>query len=218
MDLHNLWVVIHVIAWVFWLGTDIGVFVAAKMSENGGYSVETRLTVLKLGMLLDMAPRIAVPIVFITGVMLSNDLGFSFITPMAGWTLGLIWLLCVITGIATEGGQGKWGKLAMRLQLLINSIIAIGMGGVAIAGLLQAVSMPGWLAIKWLAFAIIALAAIILERTFAPAIMLYGKLGVDGSSDQLNADLHRALQPVYIAVLVIYGATLVAGITGLIHA
>ena len=217
MDLHDLWVVIHVLAWVFWLGTDIGVIVSAKMSENGSYTPETRLTVLKLGMLLDMAPRIAVPVVFITGVMLSNDLGFTLIPPLAGLIFGLIWLAAVIVGIATEGGQTPFGKLAMRLQFLINSIVAIGMGGLAIAGLVQALDMPAWLAVKWLAFAVVALAAIVLEKTFTPAVMLYGKLGAEGASDKLNTDLSEALKPVYIAVLVIYAATLVAGITGLTH-
>ena len=217
MDLHDLWVVIHVLAWVFWLGTDIGVIVSAKMSENGSYTSETRLTVLKLGMLLDMAPRIAVPVVFITGVMLSNDLGFTLIPPLAGLIFGLIWLAAVIVGIATEGGQTPLGKLAMRLQFLINSIVAIGMGGLAIAGLVQALDMPAWLAVKWLAFAVVALAAIVLEKTFTPAVMLYGKLGAEGASDKLNTDLSEALKPVYIAVLVIYAATLVAGITGLTH-
>lgn len=217
MDLHDLWVVIHVLAWVFWLGTDIGVFLAAKMSENGSYTPETRLTVLKLGMYLDVAPRIAVPVVFITGVMLSNDIGFELIPPLAGWTFGLIWLAAVLIGITTEGGQTPFGKLAMRFQFLINSIIAIGMGGLAIAGLAQAVDMPAWLAVKWLAFAVVAIAAIVLEKTFGPAIMLYGKLGTDGASSKLNTDLSAALKPVYWAVLVIYAATLVAGITGLIH-
>lgn len=217
MDLHDVWVVIHVLAWVFWLGTDIGVFLGAKMSENGDYSPETRLTVLKLGMFLDIAPRVAVPIVFITGVMLSNDLGFDLIPPLAGTLFGLIWLTAVIIGIATEGGQTPFGKLAMRLQLLINTIVAFGMGAIAIAGLAGAFEMPSWLAIKWLAFAVVALAAIVLERTFAPAIMLYGRLGTEGASDKLNADLSVALKPVYWAVLVIYAATLVAGITGLTH-
>jgi len=217
MQLHDLWIVIHVLGWVFWLGTDVGVFVAAKMSENSKYQPETRLTVLKLGMLLDMAPRIAVPIVFMTGVQLSNDLNITLIPAVVGWIFGLFWLGCVVIGIATEGGQGRLGGLAMKAQFLINLIIAIGMGGIAVSSFAGLADMPGWLAIKWLAYAVIALAAIVLEKKFAPAVMLYGKLAAEGSSDSLNSDLHNALQPVYTVVLVIYAATLVAGVTGLIH-
>ena len=217
MQLHDLWIVIHVLGWVFWLGTDIGVFIAAKMSENSNYTPETRLTVLKLGMILDMGPRFAVPIVFMTGVQLSNDLGIDIIPALAGWAVGLFWLACVAVGIATEGGQGKLGGLAMKSQFFINLIVAIGMGGIAASSFAGIADMPAWLAIKWLAYAVIAIAAIVLEKKFAPAVMLYGKLGAEGSSDALNADLHLALQPVYNAVLVIYAATLVAGITGLIH-
>ena len=60
MLMHELLTAIHVLGWVFWLGTDVGVFLAAKKSERRtDLSVESRLAVLELGMILDRAPRFA---------------------------------------------------------------------------------------------------------------------------------------------------------------
>ncbi len=215
--MYSTLLVIHVLGWVFWLGTDLGVFLAAKYSEKSELSVETRLKVLEVGMLLDILPRIAVPIVFMTGMSLMNILGIDAVIPLyAAIVFGMIWLAAVITGIVTEGGQGKIGALAMRTQFLFNIIVAIGMGGFGVMSVLGLSEMPLWIGLKWLSYGVIALAAIVLELTFKPAIALYGKMGAEGASPDLDAALTKSLQPVYICVLVIYAATLVAGISGLV--
>ena len=66
MTLYDVILYIHLLGFVFWLGTDIGVFIGAKFTENAEYSVETRLTILKLAMILDIAPRVAMPCLLYT--------------------------------------------------------------------------------------------------------------------------------------------------------
>ena len=53
------WLYLHILLLVFWVGTDVGVFIAAKWSEKTTLSMETRQTVLQLGMVLDRLPRSA---------------------------------------------------------------------------------------------------------------------------------------------------------------
>ena len=53
MLLYSILVFVHVLLFVFWLGTDVGVFLAAKISERSDLGTETRATVLKLGMVLE---------------------------------------------------------------------------------------------------------------------------------------------------------------------
>lgn len=215
MGANDLIIFIHVLAWVFWLGTDIGVFVGAKFSEKAELSVETRLTVLKVAMLLDAAPRIAVPIVFATGVAMADAMGIDIIPAGVGWLIGALWLLVVLTVIKSQG-QGPLGQAAMHAQLAINVLICLGMGGVGVAALMGYDFMPAWLAIKWIAYAIIAAAAIRLEITFKPAVADYMRLETEGASDELNASLSQHMKPVYNAVLLIYAGTIVAAYFGLI--
>lgn len=215
MSANDLIIFVHVLAWVFWLGTDIGVFVGAKFSEKAELSVETRLTVLKVAMLLDAAPRIAVPIVFATGVSMANTMGVDLIPELAGWLIGGFWLAVVLT-VITSQGQGTLGHAAMHTQLAINALVFLGMGGLGVATLLGYGYMPDWLAVKWIAYAVIAAAAIRLEATFKPAVADYVKLELEGASDELNASLSNHMKPVYNAVLLIYAGTITAAYFGLI--
>lgn len=212
--MHSAILFVHLLGFVFWLGTDIGVFVLAKHSERSTYSVETRLSMLRVAMLLDRAPRIAVPVVFATGVWLGDRYGVDMVPPAAGWIVGAIWLAAVLTGIRTEGA-GAVGRLAMRAQFAINSLVVLGMGGIAVAALGGAGMLPGWLAVKWLAFAVIAAAAMVLEIKFRPVVAAYGRLAEAGASEAVDRAISDGLVPVYRAVLSIYAATLVAAWFGL---
>lgn len=213
MTLYSLILIVHVVAWVFWLGTDIGVYFAAKRSQRTDYSVETRLAVLDLGMLLDRAPRFAVPVVWTTGMLLMNRAGFETLADGIAIGIGLAWLVVVWLGIfQTPGSQLQvW---AMRLQTITYAIVIVAMGGYGLWALFDG-SLPSWLAVKWIAYALVGIAAIWLERAFAPAVANYGQLAEAGSTPELEAELDRNLKPTYRAVLMIYAATLIAGIAGL---
>jgi len=210
---YELLVVIHVLGWVFWLGTDLGVFFAAKWSERDELSVETRLTVLQLGMLLDCAPRFAVPVVWGSGMLLAARQGYPFLPGAAVLAISLVWI--VVTQQVIFGGQGSAAqRYAMRAQTLFYGLVIIFMGGGG-AWLLAQGEIPLWLALKGLGYTIIAVTGLLLERAFAPVGALFGELAAQGASDPLNERIHRALKPVYPIVLGIYVGTLIAGIAGL---
>jgi hypothetical protein len=209
------WVlVLHLMAWVFWLGTDVGVFLATRFSERGDLSVETRLTVLHVGMLLDRLPRLAVPIVWVSGIYLSGQFGVTLIPLAVALPLGLIWLLATWAIIMQPPGS-FFQRIGLHLQTIIYSgvILVMGLGGTywLVSG-----ELPLWLALKWFAYVVIAIAALSLEKRFKPVIAAYGELASQGADDALNARISLGLKPVYNAVLVIYAATVVAGISGII--
>ena len=61
--IYSLMVLVHILLLVFWVGTDVGVFLAAKVSERTDLSIETRSTVLSVGMVLDRLPRSALVLI-----------------------------------------------------------------------------------------------------------------------------------------------------------
>lgn len=211
--MYELLLVIHVLGWVFWLGTDLGVFFAAKWSERDELSVETRLTVLQLGMLLDCAPRFAVPVVWASGMLLAARQGYVFLPTMVILAIALVWT--VATYLVIFGKQGSAAQRnAMRLQTLFYGLVIVFMGGGG-AWLLAQGEIPLWLALKGLGYTVIAITGLWLERAFAPVGALFGRLAAEGASDALNESIHHALKPVYPIVLGIYVGTLIAGISGL---
>ncbi len=214
MNSLDLVLFVHILGWVFWLGTDLGVLVGAKITEDGKLSVETRLTVLKLAMILDMAPRLMVPLVFMTGLYLSSAIWGAIPIPLfAGLGFGVVWLGVVLLGIFAPQ-QSRMSEIAEKLGLVIQAIVVVVMGGVAVNSLLGSATMPAWLAAKWLTYAWIAIFAIGIEVTFKPAIADYAKLQMEGASDALNADLKTHLKPVYLCVYGVYLGTFVAALLG----
>ena len=70
------WLYLHILLLVFWVGTDVGVFIAAKWSERSALSIETRQTVLQLGMVLDRLPRSALTLIIPSGCQLAVASGW----------------------------------------------------------------------------------------------------------------------------------------------
>jgi uncharacterized membrane protein len=215
MSLHDVALVVHVLGWVFWLGTDVGVFLAARYAERADLSAETRLTVLELGMLLDRAPRLAVPIVWFTGVLLSRSLGYDLLPVAFAAAFALLWLL-VTLGMIFLAPTSSLRPAAMAGQTLCYLSVIIGMGGGA-GWLLSTGGIPFWLALKWFGFVLVSIAALLLEKLFAPVAVAFQELAVQGPSTPLDAAIATSLRPVYPVVLLIYLGTLVAGISGLVN-
>ena len=209
---HDVVLLMHLLGWVFWLGTDIGVFLSAKYAERGDLSAETRLTVLQVGMVLDRFPRFSMPVVWLTGIILMKDLGFDLVPVAVAIVITIVWLAVTWAVIFQPPGTAghKWASVA---QTIILTAIIIGMGG-ASSYLLATGDMPLWLGLKWFAYVLIAITVITLERAFAPVAPLLGELAATGGSADLNARISAALRPVYPIVIAIYAWTLLAAASG----
>lgn len=214
MSLHDAALVVHVLGWVFWLGTDVGVFLAARYAERADLSAETRLTVLELGMLLDRAPRLAVPIVWFTGVLLSRSLGYDLLPVPFAAAFALFWAL-VTLGMIFLAPTSPLRAPVTVAQTLCYLAIIIGMGGGA-GWLLYTGGIPLWLGLKWFGFVIVSIAALLLEKFFAPVAVAFQELAMRGPSPRLDGTIAASLRPVYPVVLLIYLGTLIAGISGLV--
>ena len=76
--------------------------------------------------------------------------------------------------------------------------------------------IPLWLALKWYAYVIIAVSALTLEKYFVPVVEDFQLLATEGANENLNSKLSSDLKPVYLSVLIIYGGTVLAGLSGLL--
>ena len=206
MILEQLALVVHVLGWVFWLGTDLGVLLTCRYAERGSLSVETRLTLLEVGMILDRLPRFAVPLVWGSGVVLSEKMGYGFLPVSVGLFITALWLVATYLITFTEQNSrafnfGLWG------QTLFYGTVILGMG-LGASSLLYSGEMPLWLALKWYAYVIVAISALALEKYFLPVIVGFQNLATEGATELSNAQLSTDLRPVYAAVLCIYSGTL----------
>lgn len=214
MTLYSTLVFVHILLFVFWLGTDVGVFLAAKISERSDLSVETRSTVLNLGMVLDRMPRSAVILIVPTGLHLGTLMGQfhlpGFVLP-AVWVIFLIWLAVMWGGFLNPGTVME--KRSHGINFLMHLAVAPLLIGYGIYLLTSDQAVP-WLAVKVLIVGLIYVTGIILDVLFKPAVTAFVTLVTQGATPERDAAYTRAIGPVYHSVLAIYAFVLIAAWLG----
>ena len=213
---HKILVFFHVSLWVFWLGTDLGVFLAAKMSEDSSLSTETRASVLRLGMVLDRLPRTCNALIFPSGLQLIANLEIISVPAWVlalVWILGLTWVLIMWRGFLNPGTPAE--TLFHKTNTPFSLLLCVGaLAFAAATQTLAVLEAPLWLAVKLVAVGLIGFSVVPLDRGFAPAQVTFGTIAQSGSTPELEQKYHVQLQPVYGWVLFIYAMTVVAAFSG----
>ncbi|MFZ8887670.1 MAG: hypothetical protein ACO38Y_04380 [Steroidobacteraceae bacterium] len=210
MDAYPFLLLGHLLLLVFWLGTDIGVFLAARISERDDLGVEARVTVLGLGMVLDRLPRSCLVLIIPSGFLLAQNSGLLALEPVwhvAMWLLAAAWLALLWTGFLTKD-QALQGR-CMLANLVLNGLMALA-AGLGSWWLWAAEQAPAWLALKLSAVAAIFAAGVWLDVQFRPAVAAFGEIATGGATSELNDRYRKAIAPVYLSVLTIYALVLVA--------
>ena len=210
----GFWLYLHILLLVFWVGTDLGVFLAAKYSERAALSYETRATLLQLGMVLDRLPRSALTLIIPSGLSLAHAAGFDSYPPSllpAAWMVAGAWLLVLWRGFMS--GDPAVQERCALINWLMNMAMAVVVSTAALYLLLMT-SSPLWLSLKMLAVGGIFIIGTLLDYFFRPAVGYFAALAERPDEPELNALYSRALAPVYVTVLTIYALALAAAALG----
>lgn len=213
--MYSLLIFFHILLLVFWLGTDLGVFLGAKVTERTDLSVETRVTVLKLAMVLDRMPRTALTLIIPSGLSLAVFLNLITLSgpALAGiWAAGVLWAVVLWVGFLNP--ETALEKRVMLFNFVANAVLALFVSGVAI-GMLLGDSVPQWLALKLLSVGLIFVAGVMLDVLFKPAVEAFLGIVTEGATEERNAAYSKAIGPVYWAVLAIYALVLGAAWLGI---
>lgn len=205
--LYPVFVLAHILLFVAWLGGDIGVFILGQHFRKRDYPLDTRLTLLRLLVVNDMAPRTAwalmVP-VSVTMTTLGGWMALPGWIVWGSWIVGGAWLWLVWTAHLNDGSP-----LAARLRR-IEFVLKIGLTAAYLAlGLAALIGLPGydapgWLAVKALMFAGIFAFAIMIDVSFKPVGPLLARLIEQGSSDAVEIPLRRTMDRTRTWVLGLY--------------
>jgi hypothetical protein len=210
----SLLVYVHILLMVFWLGTDIGVFVAGLRFMDPRRPLAERAAVINLGMVIDRYPRICFVAIVPVGLQIAYTLG---VVPLSAtlmlwiWVLSVVWLFSVVAGMMMGTARARpWLKLHQGF-LILAAIAFISAG---IAGWTGRVSMPGWLSAKLAAYGAMCVFALLLDRSFGPVFVAFGAISTEGSTPEREAALRRPMIQTYGWVLAIYAAVLLSGFLG----
>jgi hypothetical protein len=198
---------VHVLLFVLWLGADVGVFLLGQhFRKRQLYSVDQRLALLKLLVLVDMTPRSAWALMVPVSITLSWA-GSWWEVPewlvWVSWGLGAFWLWLVWDAHAHD--QTPRAARNRRIENWLKYGLALFYLWLGVQSLLIGDPIaPAWLAWKAALFGLIFAAAIMIDVAFKPVGPLLGRLMAEGSSDATELPLLRVMNRTRVWVWCVY--------------
>ena len=162
-DPHRLLVFLHLLLFVYWLGSDLGVMINSIYAGKGDLTGNARARLRAAQELIDMAPRTCLVLMVPVGLSLASrwGLAISGAELIAAWVFGfgwlwLVWLVHWRHG--TPGGMRLW-----KIDLGVRIAVTLAFLGVGLSSLLTAAPVAAaWLAWKITLFGVlIALGVIV---------------------------------------------------------
>lgn len=186
----------HIILFVFWLGGDLGVAILGEhFRKRDTYSLQERMTILKLLVITDMGPRIAWCLMIASTISLVKAGGYWDV-PIWGvvlaWAASFVWLWLTIA--IHKAGQTPKAKTLKKIDMILKWALAafyLGLGIVSLAT--DAPLEPNWLASKAFLFGLIFVAAILIDVMFRPVGPLLMAVIENGSSDETEIPLRKTM-------------------------
>lgn len=200
-------VYVHLLLFVLWLGADVGVFLLGQhFRKRNDYTLDQRLALLKLLVLVDMTPRSAWALMVPVSLSVVRMGGWWQVSDpilIAAWAIGGFWLWLV--------WDSHWHDQTPRAarNRKIEDLLKYGLtafylilGGMSLAN--GAPLAETWLALKALLFGVIFVAALLIDYSFKPVGPQLGALLEKGSSDETEIPLRQTMDRTRIWVVTIY--------------
>jgi hypothetical protein len=210
---------VHVLLFVAWLGGDIGVFVLGQhFRKRHDYSLDQRIALLKLLVIIDLAPRAAWALMVPVSLTLSLLGGWWPVWPpivAVSWLIGALWLWLVfdahVHDMTPRAARNRKWEGWLR-WLLAAGYLFLGIESLATG---HPIDQP-WLAMKALMFGLIFVAAIMIDHAFKPVGAQLGRLLTEGSNDDTELPLLATMNTTRRWVWCVYGLLLITGWLGVV--
>lgn len=233
---HAVFVVIHILLVVAWLGMDIGVFSSTFMVRNPKYPIRERLMLGRLASFLDMGPRTSLLLMYPVGAWLAWSGGWGFkqaigpFSPIAQlvlismvflvWEIGIWWQYLshrkILAGQGNERLE-RWLTLYRRwdiyARVLLGGLLVIdGILGLFGSGFIE----KTWLGWKVLLFGLIVWQGVGIRWAADKFPALIKDIVDNGSTPEREAALNSALLKAYPFVLTLWSLIIVITIIGVV--
>ena len=183
----------HIIAFVYWLGGDLGTFLASRQVINPSLSPESRHVALKIMLACDMGPKLAMPLILPLGLHLAHLGG---VLPVPTILLGLVWLVAIYwfsVVLVLHLNEGK--PFTIRLSVVdfyFRIVVAALLIAWGLYALLTAAG-PTWPAWKLLVFAAMVCCGIAIRVNLKPFVPAFGEMMSHGASEATDRAMAGAI-------------------------
>lgn len=214
---HAIWVFVHVMLLVYWLGADLGVFLLAKAAKRAELSFAERAFALHMAVRIDLVPRLCFTVMFPVGLHVTASGGFAVIPTWAfviAWLVSLAWIALLV---ALGRNEGK--PLAARLNrwhLGLQAVLLVIIGAIGASSWLGHGPLPGgWFAAKIVLFALIFAMGIGIDFAFRPIGPAFVRLASEGSKPDIENTISVAVNGAIRYVLGLYALLIAIAFLGI---
>lgn len=216
MPYDNL-VFIHLLLFVFWLGGDVGVFILGQQSRRADvYSLKERMTLLKVLVMVDMAPRTCIALMVPISLTLANAGGWWDVPTsllVMGWVVGAALMLATWTVFLNHGSPKA--AFFKKLDFWLQVAMAIFYGSVSLLSLSgNGPIVDMWLAAKTMLYSLIFVTAIMIDISYRPIGPALVKLMSSDGDPEAEAFVLSIQNRTRKWVLTIYGLLFIIGYIG----
>jgi hypothetical protein len=218
MNEHSIWVFVHVMLLVYWLGADLGVLLLARAARRADLSCAERAFALKMAVTIDLTPRLCFALMLPVGLHVTASGGFA---PVPGWLLAAAWALAlgwILLLFAIGRNEGKpAAETYGRANLGLQAVLMLAIGTVAVSSLLgHGPVQGGWLAAKLLGFALIFALSIGIDVAFRPVVPAFVRLAGEGSTPDVERSIAGAIDAAIRYVLGLYALLIAIAFLGVV--
>lgn len=199
MSGYSLLQYLHILLFVYWLGADLGVFLASRYVARADLPVTERLRFLELLLRLDMGPRTALILMVPVGATLAVQLGLApFATGLLPviWVLALLWL-ALTWRLFVTGRKLRTQSLARLDHWVRVTVAALFLSLGAVSLMESGPVTAGWLALKLLLYAIVVVIGLLLRRVLFDWAQGFGILTDASAGEAAIARANLAIHEAY---------------------
>ena len=170
---------IYVLALVYWLGGDLGTFLASRYITRGNLGVEARQTAFAILQECDLGPKLAMPITLGSGFHLASNYWSTLFPPSSAlivWAVVLIWLSLIVAQHLYHAATPKLSQIDLILRCLLAAAIA------AAALITWQSGLPTYIALKMVIFAGLVACGIAVRFALRPFVLAYIKMTTEGAT------------------------------------
>lgn len=196
---------IHIVLFVFWLGTDLAVYYSSQFVADFSLSKETRITVAKIMSWCDLMPRICMTLFLGSGILLASKIGLnvpswlSFIVVL----ICICWLAMVLTLHYKE--SANYHALLKKVDTFFRWLMIIVVPGVAMyfysIGFFENTS---WLLLKLGGFAFTIFCGLMIRKDLLGFNSVFAKVINGNETEDDNVLMNESLTKVKVWVWCIW--------------
>ena len=202
----HLWIFLHLLLFVYWLGGDLGVFILAKAAKRSDLSFAERAFALRMAIMIDLVPRLCFAVMFPVGLHVTASGGYALIPDWAfvlAWLTSLAWI-SLLFAIGNNEGTPRGAQLG-HLNLALQAVLLVVLGALGITALLGLGPLPGgWFGAKILLFALIFAASIGIDLAFRPIGPAFAALATQGSQPDIERAIAASVDGAIRYVILLY--------------